>query len=130
MVVAVGKVLVGEFHRRGDQPADIDLRGLAEDHAARIDQKDLAVGGQLALNHRGIALQHPVECHGTGVGLLEVDLRRRAYVEGLPVQRGLLGGLVDLQLRRTRLRDRRLTGDDLPTGRQRGRRWPGHGRTC
>ena len=129
VVFAVGKVLVGEFHRRGDQPTDIDLRGLAEDHAARIDQKDLAVGGQLALDHRGIALQHPVERHGTGVGLLEVDLRRRAYVEGLPVQRGLLGGLVDLQLRCTRLRDRRLAGDDLPTGGQRGRHRPCHDHT-
>ena len=129
VVFAVGKVLVGDIHRRGDQPTDIHLRGLAEDHAARIDQKHLPVGGQLALNHRGITLQHPVECHGIGVGLLELDLRRRADVEGLPVQRGLLGGLVDLQLRRTQLRDRRLAGDDLPTGGQRGRHWPGHART-
>ena len=47
LVAAGHEVRVGDVQRRGDEPADIDLRALAEQHAIGIDQEDLAVGDRL-----------------------------------------------------------------------------------
>src|SRR6185503_14921376 len=48
-VVAAGQeVLVGDGQRGGEQPTDIDRRARCEQHAVRVGQEHLTVGGKTA----------------------------------------------------------------------------------
>ena len=117
----------GDGMRGGHQAAHVDGRGGAEIHAIRVAQEHLAIGRDAAEDLAGLAVLHPVQRHGTTVRLLEIDLCLRPHIEGLPVDRAALGGLVDRHLAAA-LGDRRRAADHLAAGRQLvGDRRPGPG---
>ncbi len=77
------------------RPPDIDLRAGREHHARRVDQEDLAVGAQRAEDGRGTVADDAVQRNGRGAGLHELHGLAGADVEALPVEHGLVAGLVD-----------------------------------
>ena len=87
------KVSVRQFAGRRHQRPHIHLRAAPKEHTGAVEQKHLPIGRELAKDGTGVAAQHPVQRHGAGIGLDKVDLRRRADVEGLPVDNRLLAGL-------------------------------------
>ena len=94
--VATGrKVGVGDVEGGRDQAAHIDRRALAKQDAVRVDQEHLAVGRQAAQNAGRVGTHHPVQGHRLAVGLHKAHRFARCDVEALPVEGGLLAGLVD-----------------------------------
>ena len=82
----------------GDQEAaDINLRGSAEQHTVGVDNKDLPWGVDTPHDLAGVVVQHAVEGDGRGVGLIEINLRPRANVEGVPVDGSALAALLHRQ---------------------------------
>ena len=117
-VIAGQEIGVADIQGGGDQPADIDARAAAEQDAVGVDEEDLAVGGQLALDARGGGAAGAVEGDGGTVGLLEIDGCLAADVEVLPVDDGALAALVDRH-GRAGAADGGLSGADLPAAGQR-----------
>ncbi len=72
---AIEEVLVGDVQGGGHQPADVHAAAFAKDHAVRVDQPDLAVGGELAVDLAGVAGDDAVQCCRIDRGLLEVHGR-------------------------------------------------------
>ncbi len=97
-VFAGEEVSVRQAHGGGHQTAYIHLGVLTEKYAVGVEQEYLAVGVELAedLGSSGRG-SNAVECYRAGRGLVEVDLGIGADVEGIPVDAGVLGGLVDVQ---------------------------------
>ena len=100
---------------RGDDTANVDLRGRGEQHAIGIDDVDLAVRGEIAGNRRPGGGQHAVERNGTGIGLDEGDRGILADVEALPVDDAALTGLGHRHGAAVRC-DRNLSGGDSAAG--------------
>jgi hypothetical protein len=75
-LVVVGAERRRQVQRRGDQGVDVDLAGAGEDDAVAIDEIDLTVGLDLALDlarHTGRIIDL-VERHPAGIApLVEVD---------------------------------------------------------
>src|SRR5690606_32797527 len=71
-VAAGEEIVVADVQRRGDQSADIEARGRAEENALRVDQEHAAVGGEAAEDRRGVAADHAVEHHRAAARLLEL----------------------------------------------------------
>ena len=94
-VVARHEVTISDVQAGGRQPAHIDLRALAKQDAVGVDQKHLAVGTQAAQNIGRIRAQHPVEDHRAFAGLHELHRLARSDIEALPIDDGVLRGLVD-----------------------------------
>src|SRR5690606_13987453 len=57
------KVLVGHVQSGDHQAADVDLRPIAEHDAIRVDQINLAIGIERAVDFRQAIAQYPVERH-------------------------------------------------------------------
>ena len=93
---AVVEGALRNVERRGDQCVDVDLRGAIEQDAVGIDQVDLAVGRQGALDHRGIGTADVVHGLGRTAGLVEADRVALADVKAVPADRRFRGRLVDL----------------------------------
>jgi hypothetical protein len=94
--VATGrKVGVGDVEGGRDQAAHVDRRTLAKQDAVRVHQKHLAVGRQAAQNAGRVGAHHPVQRHRLAVGLHKAHRFARCDVEALPVEGGLLAGLVN-----------------------------------
>ena len=114
-VTAGHEVGIGHRQRRGDQPADVHLRGRGEEDAVGVEEEDPAVGREGALDDRGVGAHHAVEQDGSSRGLLEVDRMAGADREALPADRGAVRGLAyghDLTDRGGRGRARRdVRGD-------------------
>ena len=49
-VIPGEEVVVADVERRGDEGTDVDPRAVAEQDAVGVDQEDLAVGGELAID--------------------------------------------------------------------------------
>ncbi|MCY1352805.1 hypothetical protein D9M69_391240 [compost metagenome] len=94
-VVAVEEVFVGDVPRGGHQATDVDLGGLAEHHPVGVDQEDLAVGVDAALDITAIGTDHTVEGDGVFAGLVEADALVSADTEVVPVGDQFVGVLVD-----------------------------------
>ena len=92
-VTAGHEVGIGHRQRRGDQPADVHLRGRGEEDAVGVEEEDPAVGREGALDDRGVGAHHAVEQDGTSRGLLEVDRMAGADGEALPADRGAVRAL-------------------------------------
>lgn len=74
---------------RGDESADIDLRTLAEQHTRGVDDEDLAVGVDRAVDHAGLVADNAVQCHRRCARLIEVHALVRTDREALPVDDAL-----------------------------------------
>ena len=69
-----------------DQEAShIDLRGGTKQHAVGVDNEDLTRRIDAPHDLAGVVVKDSVKRDGGGVGLIEIDLRPRADVEGVPV---------------------------------------------
>ena len=110
--LATHEVSILDVQAAGHQAADIDLRAFAEDHAIGVDQPNLAVSAQLALNLSGGAAGDAVERDRLRVGLSERDLGLLADIELLPVQDSALALLLHRQLIAV-LRERGLAAGQL-----------------
>ena len=89
------KGFIADIQGAGHERIDIDLGLPAEDEPILIEQIHLPVGRQLAENPAGILLEDPVQRHGRGGRLLELDGIFLADIEALPIQDGLIGILID-----------------------------------
>ncbi|MDT4843088.1 hypothetical protein FQZ97_770080 [compost metagenome] len=99
------ELFVAELQAGGDQVAHVDLAAAGEQDAVAIDEVDAALGldaaGDMAGSAAGVVdavERDPLVGAGLGVGagtLVELHRRVLADVEGLPVQDGLVGGLLD-----------------------------------
>ena len=110
--------LVRQTERRRHQPADVDLRGAAEQHAVRIEQEHLPVGAEPAHDLRGVLADDAVQRDRAGAGLAEGHRGVAADVEALPFDDRAVAGLLDGQVRSRRLQAG-LAGGDLAAARQR-----------
>ena len=123
-VVTGHEVRVGHIQGGGHEPADVDLRSLTEQDAVGIDQEHLAVGRQAAEDRRGVRSEDPVERDGPAIGLHEDDAAAATDREALPVDRRVLGRLVDGDVARpgcngrATTRDRPAGGKGLSLGRR------------
>ena len=122
------KALVGDVQGRCHQRLDIDLSAAVKQDAVLIDQQHLSVGRQLALDDAGVRVMNAIQRGGRRVGLHELHLARAADVEGLPIDDGALGGLIDGQARARSAggscADHGLAADHTAKLRQSGR-WQG-----
>src|SRR5262249_38331365 len=98
-----------DVERRGHEAANVDLGTAAKQDAVLIDEIDPAVRAQRAEYLTRVGLEYLVERERVRAGLHEPDGRVLADVETLPVEDGVVGGLVDRQSC-TDLRRRRLPG--------------------
>mgnify|MGYP006932275169 CR=1 FL=1 len=108
------------------EAADIDLRALAEQHAVGVDDEDLTVGVDGAVDDAALVADDAVQRRGRTVGLVEVDGVLRADRKTLPVDDGLLRRLIDVCDRAGLrdaggARDHRTAGRALRGGRMRQR---------
>ena len=96
IVVPGHEIAVGDVAGGRHQAADIDARPHAEQDAVGIDQKHLAVRRQRAEDLRGaLAAGDAIELGRTRTRHVDLRLFARADVEGLPVDDGVLGRLID-----------------------------------
>ena len=110
---------VFDVARGGHQRTHIHRCALAKVDAVRVDKIDLAVGGDLAQNLARVAVEHTIQRGAATGGLLVVDLRLRADVEGVPVDDGAVAALVHIQVRAA-LVDASAASRDLRPGGQLG----------
>ena len=89
------EVVIAHGLGAGEQAADIDFRILAHQHAVGVEDEYFAVGVHCAVDGGGFVTNHTIEGDGTGVGLLEVDRFVLVDVETVPVNRCVLGALID-----------------------------------
>lgn len=115
LVVAGQKVGIGDLHRTGHQPAHVNAGARTKDHAIVVQNEHLAVGGQLALDLRGIRGIDAVKDRRLAVGLGNVDRGLVADIKALPVDDRLLAALRDLHVG-ARLSNRHLASCDLCAG--------------
>nr|WP_271009237.1 hypothetical protein [Paucibacter sp. B51] len=120
------KVLVVQVQGAGHQGADIDLGAGREQHAVRVQQENLTVGLESALDGRDLIAQHPIQGHGVAAGLKELDAVAGADIEAAPVGDQLGAALLHGQ-DLAPLADLGLAGHHLPAAGQRGGQGgPGH----
>ena len=126
-VIAPGhEGFVRQAQRRGHQPAHVDLRALAEQHAVRIENKDLPVGAETAEDFAGVLAQHAVKRNAGGRRLCKTHGFAGADAEILPVDGRAVGGLRNEGIR-TGAGNAGLPGNDLLARRPRPQwRCPGH----
>ncbi len=94
-IIAREEVLIADVGGRRDESTNIDLRTLAEEHAVRVDDPDLAVGLQRAVELGGPGATNPVERDRAAVGLLENHTEAARGREARPFKDGLVGRLPD-----------------------------------
>ena len=119
------EVGVADRQRRGHERADVDARSRAEVDAVRIDEEDLAVGGQASEDPAGVGADDAVKDRRRRRRLVEAHRRVAPDVEGGPVDDRAVRTLRDGERRRggrAGSRERDLAGGDLPAGRQRAGR--------
>ena len=115
-ILAVEEVAVGDVEGGRDQATYVYLRTRPEQHAVGVDQEHLAGGGEVAEDFGAAVAEHAVERNAVVGGLLEMDAVAAADVEALPVDRDLVGGLVDQHRGGGGAADSGGAGADLPPG--------------
>ncbi|GGL38315.1 hypothetical protein GCM10009091_20280 [Pseudomonas brenneri] len=93
---ALGELLIADIRCGRHQVAHIDLAAAAEHHAIAVDDHHSASALDLALDFTGarVGVIDAVEQGPVGL-LLEVDSGVAPDVKGLPIEDGLVGGLLD-----------------------------------
>ncbi len=96
-IAALEEIVVRDVQGRADEARRIDASSGAHHDAAGVDEVNLAVGLEGAVDGGKIAADHPIQRGGRGVG--DHELGRLAMVdrESLPVDDGILTTLVDRQ---------------------------------
>ena len=84
-VAGTEEVRVGNVQRRGDEAAGIDQAALADQNTVFVDQVDLAVGFQRAVNLGNVAARHPVEDGRAIADLVDGGGFARADRERVPI---------------------------------------------
>jgi len=79
----------------GDDATDVDLGTGGEVDACSVDEVNLTVGVELAVDLAGIGAVNAVEGDGVGAGLDKVNLGLAANIKGVPVNGGAVTGLGD-----------------------------------
>ncbi len=97
-VAAGHEVGVADVEGRGHQAADVHLGVGSEQDAVRIDQEDLAVGGEVPEDAGGVRSGDAIKGHGAAVGLGEADCLPLGDAEALPVDHRILARLGDRQV--------------------------------
>ncbi len=116
-IIAGREIAVRDVRRRGDQPADIDARALAEQHAIAVDDPHLAVGEQAAIDRGRIGAQDAVERDRGGVRLAELHSLAGGDAEAVPVDDELVRRLADEGGSGAGIGDRRAAERDSAAGR-------------
>ena len=98
--IALHEVIVAHAQRGGQDGGDLYPGSRAEKNAIGIEQENTAIGDQASLNGGGVAAQHAVQRDGLCARLNKLNLLTAANIEGLPVDRHLVAGLMDGHLRR------------------------------
>ena len=87
--------VVADIGGGGDQPADIDPRMCAEHHAVRVQEHDLPVGVDDAVDVRGLAVADAIDGDGAGARLAEIDALAHVHIELVPADNGAIACLLD-----------------------------------
>ena len=116
------EVGVADAVRGGQQATHVHPRVFAKVHTSGVGQHHLAVGADAAKDLARVVAQHAVERDAVGAGLHKLHLRVFAHVEGLPVDGGAVGALLDDHVCAA-LADAGLACADLPGGGQCAHRW-------
>ena len=87
------EILVGNRLRGGHQTGHIHLGCGAKQHTGRVADEHLAIGAQAAQNLTRVGIEHPVQHHSVGIGLVELHRGLAANVETVPVQHRAVAGL-------------------------------------
>ena len=87
---------VGHIQGGSDQPADIDLRTLAEQNAVRVNQPNLSIGVKAAEYLRAVGVEDAVDRDSGSRRLKEVYNFQWRNVEAQPVKRQVLARLLDV----------------------------------
>lgn len=109
----VSHVLIGHVGCRSDKSADVNAAVLAEEHAVRVDDEDMALCRERAVDDGPAVSYDAVECDIILAVLVEVDLLVLSDVEFLPIKSEAVGLLVDDHRLVVRARDLALTGNNL-----------------
>ncbi|SVJ59167.1 Uncharacterised protein [Klebsiella pneumoniae] len=88
---------IRDVQRGSHQAADIDLGAATEEHAVGVDQEDLAVGIDPALDIAGLGADHPIQGNRATARLVEDHPLAGGNAEGVPVGDELVDLLVDRQ---------------------------------
>ena len=112
---AIGEVAVRNVRRRGEEAADIHLRAAAEQDAVAVDQPDLAVGQNAAIDRGWRRADDAIERDRSRARLVEAHRTAGRDRKTVPVDQRAIGRLVDGG--RTAIAvDRRGTGNDSAAG--------------
>ena len=96
VVLARHEVFIADVVGGGEEAGRVDARMGPEQNAVAIDDEDAAVGRQGAVEERRpLPADHAVERGRGAVGLIEGGGLAAADIEGLPIDDGVLAGLVD-----------------------------------
>ena len=111
------KIGIAQAQCRGDQAAHTDRSPGPKQHALRVDQKDLTVGSQTALDHRRLWPQHAVKRQRVPVGLNKTHRFTGQDAKALPIEHHLGRGLGNRQLPRRAAQNGLACTDHAPAGR-------------
>ena len=88
------EIFVTDIQSGSHQPPHVHLAAGTENDPGWINDIDLPVGIELAVDLAGLAGQHPIQGHTRSRGLVESDARLAADIKTLPVDDGLIAALV------------------------------------
>ena len=114
--ITLEKILVGDVQRRAVETGSVDTRAGADHHAVLVDQKDLAIGIEIAVNLRRVVTDDAVHHRAATAGLDKVRGLARTDTEALPVD-DRVAAVGDVQRICIRLRESRATVDYRGSGR-------------
>ncbi|RDP83835.1 hypothetical protein C4A43_03346 [Escherichia coli] len=97
-VTPVHKVVVFNVAGGGHKSCRIDAGILAKQHTVRVDQEHLTIRLQVTHDAGLTAPHHPVQRHGTAVGLVELHGVPLANIKTVPVCNHVLAVLVNVHL--------------------------------
>jgi len=87
------EIFVGNRLRGGHQTGHIHLGCGTKQHTGRVADEHLAIGAQAAQNLTRVGVEHPVQHHSVGIGLVELHRGLAANIETVPIKHRAVAGL-------------------------------------
>ena len=87
--------IVAQIRRRCHKPADINGRRRAENNAVGIDQDNISVRPDMAVDLRGLCIADPVDRDGRRTGLVELNPFTGTDIERIPPYDRAIRRLID-----------------------------------